>query len=307
MLDPRYFDNAKTAGSQLRQLTTKPGRVLEVGPGLFDLGGALTEGGLNYKPAPGTVVVGRGPGVTILKNAATSSADGACFQLNHGVRFVNCTLAGPDVTEASGKTHAMTVGWGGFGPMESNQTAWLDNVQVVGGDFQIYAWGQGSGQVLVVSGGEVVGGRWLVTNGNSSGDNGCYIDLLGVRLVGDYRLGWAADPNYRRIHGITGRGGLTRMVGGSIRLFGSPEATDVRAAYTPAPTAPAGRPADYESGHPLARVELTGVSMYVEPRGAANAADVEANGGAILVDRDCRGSGPAGNVLYRGPGVKIAA
>ncbi len=291
-LDPRDYDTPQAAGVALRQACSSGNRTIELEPGICDVSAGLPGMPINWHIAKGTVLVGKGPGVTRLQSHASLVGDGCCFQLNDGVQIENLSLEGPlkdDPTFAAphGLSHTCCVGWAGNKTYSGKMNARLRNVRVTGGNFQVYFWNPTTaGSRIIIERSEINGGRWLVCNGNSMGGDSGTIELHGCKLYGDYSKGWSdpADALGARIHGISARGGVTRMQGGLIDIIGSAEATDVRGAWIALPTSPPGKKPDYEGGAADTLIDLIDVHIRVRGNGAANVKSTEQGTGLIITN-----------------------
>lgn len=279
-LNPNDFADANEAGTFLLNYTKKGARRVQLEAGTFDVSGPNPTQPLNWYMPPGTRLECHE--LAILKSKVERGEDSCNFQLNDRVVIDGGTLLAP----LTSKKHVCCVGFGGAGAF-SSASATLRNVTILGGNFQVYLWAQNAiGCKLVMRQCRVRGGRWLVTNGNTGGSNAFDLEMFDCLLYGNYQLGWgdpvAAQGN--RLHGISGRGGTTRVRGGEIVLEGFADATDVRGAWTPLAQSQPGQKPDYEGGHPDALIDMVGVNIRVIGNGAKNAQPTEQGVGQIWTD-----------------------
>lgn len=277
-INPESFANALEAGNFVRNYAKPGNRILELEPGEFDLSGPIRKA-MNWHIPQGTKIAMHE--FTTLRSDAEDVGDGCCFQLDDGVEI----LGGRLQAKLSSNKHVCCVGIAGHARY-LGISARVKGTTILGGNFQVYLWDENAvGCDVAFEDCLILGGRWLVTNGNSGGNNANRMTLLDCMLDGDFALGYSdpASALGARLHGISGRGGITVVRGGMINLVGAEDATDVRGAWTPLATSPPGRQSDYEGGHPEALIDLMGVDIRVHGGGAANAEPVEQGVGRIVV------------------------
>lgn len=193
--------------------------VLEVGPGVFDFGNV--EGGVYFRP--GQRVYGDGPDNTLWTSSWLYQQQ-CQFELNDGVSLNGMRLR--NIRKNRFGDAGVLIGFSqttwsqarGVKPTP-NPTAELNDVVCDdAGEYCKYIWGQ-AGARIISRRCSFAAGKVAVCAGQASGGTAsCFIDMYDCKILLDTSLGAPGGASGLVGAGILGRGGLTRMFGGSITV-----------------------------------------------------------------------------------------
>lgn len=186
--------------------SASPGSVIKLGYGIYETGRFA-----NIVYPPNVTIVGKGPGLTVVRNGWSNNIfPGCAHECSDKTRFIGLTLENNcDVNQ-----EGVCVGFGrsvdprtGIGATIDNARAYLENVALIGRGFVAYIW-SGINNFLDIDDSTITGGRWLLLNGRSSGSNDGGIYVRDTRFYGDSSLSTYVGRVGFRLIGVAARGGI---------------------------------------------------------------------------------------------------